>query len=104
MNLAIVVLHFVVPFIGIMSRHIKRRLDLLRAGAILILSMHVVEMYWLVMPNVPNPPFAFHWMDIACLLGPVGIYLAVVFYLMTLYPLIPIGDPRLERALKFENA
>lgn len=102
-SLAIVILHFAVPFIGIMSRNIKRRLGLLQAGAILILAMHVVEMYWLVMPNVPGT-FAFHWMDLACLLGCVGAYLAVVFYLMTIYPLIPIGDPRLERALKFENA
>ena len=102
-SLAIVLLHFAVPFVGIMSRNIKRRLDLLRAGTILILTMHVVEMYWLVMPNVPGT-FAFHWMDAACLLGCVGSYFAVVFWLMTQYPLIPVGDPRLERALKFENA
>lgn len=102
-SLAIVVLHFVVPFVGIMSRNIKRRLDLLGAGTILILAMHVVELYWLVMPNVPGT-FAFHWMDLACLVACLGVYLAVVFYLMTIYPLIPVGDPRLERALKFENA
>ena len=102
-SLAIVFLHFAVPFVGIMSRNIKRRLDLLRAGTILILAMHVVEMYWLVMPNVPGT-FAFHWMDVACLFACVGTYLAVVFWFLTQYPLIPVGDPRLERALKFENA
>jgi hypothetical protein len=43
-------------------------------------------------------------MDAACLLGVAGIYLAIVFYRMTKYPLIPVGDPRLSRALSFENA
>ena len=43
-------------------------------------------------------------MDVACLVGIAGIYLAVVFYRMTKYPLIPIGDPRLARSLAFENA
>jgi hypothetical protein len=106
-SLLIVFFHFAIPFIAIMSRNVKRRLGLLRAGAILLLTMHIVELYWLVMPNVPlekGMTFSFHWMDIACLLACVGAYLALVFRTMTQYPIIPIGDPRLERALKFENA
>ncbi|CAN5474068.1 hypothetical protein BH09MYX1_BH09MYX1_49140 [soil metagenome] len=106
-SLLLIFFHFAVPFVAIMSRNVKRRLGLLRAGAIRLLTMHVVEVYWLVMPNVPLPAgatFGFHPMDIFCLIGPVGAYLAVVFYTMTKYPIIPIGDPRLERSLKFENA
>ncbi len=107
LSLLIVFFHFALPFVAIMSRNIKRRIGLLRAGAVLLLSMHVLELYWFVMPNVPlakGEMFSPHWIDLGCLLGPLGIYLALVFRTMTQYPIIPIGDPRLERALKFENA
>ena len=45
-----------------------------------------------------------HWIDVAALLAVGGIYLSVVLWQMTRYPLVPLGDPRLPRALKFENA
>lgn len=44
-----------------------------------------------------------HWMDIAALFGVGGVYATVVLFQMTRYPLIPIGDPRLSRALTFEQ-
>lgn len=103
-SLGLLLVHFVVPFFLILSRNTKRKIEILRLGAIIILAMHVVELYWFVMPNIPKQEeFAFHWMDIACLLGPVGVYLAVVFRNMASYPIIPVGDPRLSRALKFVN-
>jgi hypothetical protein len=34
----------------------------------------------------------------------IGIYLAVVLKRMLDYPVIPVKDPRLERALQFVNA
>jgi hypothetical protein len=105
-SLAIVFLHFVVPFFTIVSRNAKRRLSVLRIGAIVLLAMHAVEMYWIVMPNYKGGESSFHWMDAACFLGVGGLYLALVFNRMTKHPLIPIGDPRLARSLhhEIENA
>jgi hypothetical protein len=102
-SLLIVVAHFVVPFFLLLSRNAKRRLPLLRLGAIWILVMHVVDVYWLVMPNYNHGDSTVSWIDFACLVGVVGVYLAVVFRNMTRYPLIPVGDPRLARSLAFEN-
>ena len=42
--------------------------------------------------------------DIACLCAVGGTYGAVVFYRMTKFSLVPVGDPRLERSLHFQNA
>jgi hypothetical protein len=103
-SLAIVVLHFVVPFFLLLSRNVKRRAWAVKIGALWLIAMHVVEMYWQVMPYFAGGESTVHWMDFACLLGVAGVYLAVVFYRMTKYPLIPVGDPRLSRALSFENA
>jgi hypothetical protein len=103
-SLLIVIAHFIVPFFLLLSRNVKRRLPALRLGAVWLLVMHVVEIYWLVMPNYNHGESSVSWLDFACLAGVVGVYLAVVFRNMTRYPLIPVGDPRLARSLHFENA
>jgi hypothetical protein len=64
--------------------------------------MHVVEVYWIVMPNYG--PLELNLVDVGCLVGVLGVYLATVLYGMREYPLVAVGDPRLVRALEFENA
>ncbi len=113
-SVAIVVLHLVVPFALLLSRNTKRHAGqkVLALGAALILAMHVVEMYWLVMPNYAaakgiGPDLAGalapHWMDLACLFGVGGVYLAAVFYRMSQHAVVPVGDPRFARSKRFEN-
>lgn len=105
-SLALILFHFVVPFFWTMSRNFKRNLGRLKIGAAIILVMHVVDMYWFVMPNyrLGQEGFTFSWIDAACLLANAGIYGAFVFYRMTQHSLVPVGDPRLGRALEFQNA
>jgi hypothetical protein len=46
-----------------------------------------------------------HFLDsLACLLAVAGIYAAFVFHRMTQFALVPVGDPRLQRSLHFQNA
>ncbi len=101
-SLSLVVMHFFVPFWFLMSRNVKRRLPLLAVGAACMVVMHVVEVYWVIMPNVG--PLAPNFVDAACLLGVFGVYLAAVLRGMLDHSLVPVGDPRLSRALDFENA
>jgi hypothetical protein len=102
LGLALVVMHFFVPFWFLMSRNIKRRLGLLAAGAVCMVIMHVAEVYWIVMPNLG--PLEPNVLDLGCLVGIFGVYLAFVLRGMEEYPLVAVGDPRLSRALEFENA
>lgn len=103
---ALIFLHFILPFFWVMSRNFKRNVGRLQIGAAIILVMHVVDMYWFVMPNfqLGEPGFSFHWLDAACLFAVAGIYGAFVFNRMTQHALVPVGDPRLERSLQFMNA
>ncbi len=94
--------HFILPFAVLLSRNVKRRIHVLPIGCIIILVMHFVELYWIVMPTIG--PLSISWIDVACFLGVGGAYLALVFRSMTRHPLIPVGDPRLPRALQFEQA
>lgn len=104
LSLLLIVGHFIMPFFGIMSRNFKRRLAILRFWVVWILAMHVVQMYWFVMPYYSEHFTPNYLMDPLCLLGVGGIYFGFVFWQMTKHAIIPVGDPRLQRALKFENA
>ena len=95
--------HFFVPFFGILSRNVKRRVPLLAIGAGWLLVMHVLEVYWLVMPYTNGgTALAPHWMDGAALFAVAGTYLAYVFFRMGQHPIVPVGDPRLPESLHHE--
>jgi hypothetical protein len=102
LSLALVLFHFFIPFWFLMSRNIKRRTPLLATGAVIMICMHILEVYWIVMPNFG--PLAPTLTDGACLVGLLGVYLSAVLRGMEDFALVPVGDPRLERALAFENA
>ncbi len=110
-SMIILGVHFVFPFLLMMSRNIKRRPAILAIGVGVLVIMHMVEIYWIVMPNYvpragmePGDALQIHWLDVASLVGIGGVYLAWVFRQMTQHKLIPVGDPRLARSLAFENA
>jgi hypothetical protein len=107
-SISLVVIKFIVPFFLIMSRNAKRNLGLLGLGAGWIATMHLVEMYYWVMPYFGSEdlPLSLSGLmtDIGCILACVGTYLAVVFKRMLNHSVIPLRDPRLSRALGFVNA
>lgn len=103
---AILFAGFVLPFFWTISRWFKRNTGRLKIGAFIILIMHVVDMYWYVMPNyhLGKEGFTFHWLDATCLAAVAGIWGAFVFNRMTQHATVPLGDPRLQRSLEFQNA
>jgi hypothetical protein len=107
-SVSLVVVKFIIPFFAIMSRNAKRNLGLLGLGAGWIVAMHLVEMYYWVMPHFQEGGIAFSPIgfitDIGCVLACVGLYLTVVFRRMLSHPVIPVRDPRLQRAIDFVNA
>lgn len=109
LNLSVIMIiaGFIIPFFILMSRNAKRNLPILTFGAAWVAVMHVVQCYWLYMPyaeqtGLVETTLRIHWLDIAALLAVGGTYLAVVFWNMTRFPLIPVGDPRVQRAIHHE--
>lgn len=96
--------HFVLPFLMLMSRYPKRKAATLVIGAVWLLIMHWVDVFYLVMPSARPDGVPFRLMDLACFAGIGGLFLAVVFWRLGRTNLIPVNDPRLDEALSFENA
>lgn len=104
LSIFLVLGHFALPFLFLISRNVKRRLAMLGFGCVWLLVMHIVDIFWFVMPAVSPGHLSIHWLDVAALLAVGGIYFAVVLFGMVRHPLIPLGDPRLDRSLHHHNA
>jgi hypothetical protein len=99
---ALLFCHFVIPFFFLLSRHVKRNKTTLAIGALWMLAMVYIDMYWLVMPTIDETPNV-GLMDILCLVGLVSALVAGIAYRAQGVNLIPTKDPRLARSLAFEN-
>ena len=95
--------HLLIPFPGLLSRHMKRHRLLLQCWAAWLILMCWADMYWLVMPTMSPHGFTFHLLDITCLLGIGGISIAAIAHRAKRYNLVPVNDPYLPQSLAFEN-
>jgi len=125
-SILLLVAHFFIPFLLLVTKHTKRIRGLLALIALAMLLLHFVDVYWLVMPHVPAEAIAAsttygqvarqvaagggelvgyhpHLMDLTCLIGLVGLLAAGTAHRLRRCALIPLGDPRLGESLAFEN-
>jgi len=102
-SVLLIVGHLLVPFAGLLSRHVKRSRAGLAFFAILLLLMHWVDMYWLVMPALHADVLNFGIIDLACLAGLLGLVLGGFLSRLRAGPLAPVNDPYLEESLRFRN-
>ncbi len=95
--------HFVAPFLFLMSRHMKRRNATLVVGAVWVLLMHGLDVYWIVMPKWSPSAVPLSLLDASLFAGIGGLFAAVAVRRLTRQPLLPVRDPRLAESLQFEN-
>jgi hypothetical protein len=96
--------HFVVPFVLLVSRMIKRRPLFLAITGAYVLVMCWIDLYWLVMPEFSPGVARFGWLDVLCFLGMNGVYSAFFVLRLARHSVVAERDPRLEESLAFENA
>jgi hypothetical protein len=102
-SILLVVGHFVLPFFFLMSRHIKRNPVTLVLGAVWLLGMHYLDLFWMIMPNVYHGNASFGLSEILSFVGVGGVFVGAFTFLLSRAPLIPVKDPRLPESLAFEN-
>jgi len=97
--LVLVVFHFVLPFVFLLSRDVKRNARRLVWIAGLMLVMRWVDLLWQVEPafHVQNP--AMYWAYLSAPIGIGGIWLSLFLRELRKAPLLPINDPYLPEAL-----
>jgi len=109
--------HLLIPFVGIMSRTVRRNKNIMFGWAIALLFFHWLDHYWLIMPQftadltgkitdtsnvLTTGPFVL-MLDGLLAVGLGGIYLGMVLWMGSDKALIPLKDPRLVESLNFKN-
>jgi hypothetical protein len=95
--------HFIVPFFFLLPRTIKRNAVALAAASLWLLAMHLLDLYWLVMPNLHPAGMVPSVLDAAAVLGCCGVFLAAFGFVLKRQALVPLRDPRLPESLTFES-
>lgn len=100
---ALIVGHFFIPFFFLLPRAIKRNPTTLFLGAIWLLGIHYVDLYFVVMPVLHTKGVHFAASDLLALVGVVSLFLGAFAYVSGRSELVPVKDPRLPESLAFEN-
>ena len=109
--------HFVIPFPGLLSRHVKRDAKVLGFWAVWVICFCWLDIYWLIEPQFgaavvkgvvdPSTILSLGPLDIlehlSLLLGIGGIFVWFVIHRASQHAIRPVHDPRLADSLAFQN-
>lgn len=129
-SLLLPISNFFLPFLLLLSRHIKRNRKAFMVAATYLLVVRTLDLYWAVMPNIGahgggahagatdashggaaelgkagghGAHFSIELVDVAALVGIAGLFLATFSFLLKRNKVVCIGDPRLDESLQHEN-
>lgn len=102
-SVLLIFVHFVVPYAVLLSQPSKMDPKKLKFISIWLLFAHLLDLFWLVMPNMSKMKsgYYFSWIDLVFPVLGIGIVMIVFHYFSKNKNLIPVGDPKLQRGLNF---
>ena len=122
MSVSLVIFHFFVPFLLLLTQPAKRSTKRLSFVCVLALVMHVVDIYYIIMPMEQvisakkalkeNPVqkmwqtttgVDLHVFDVVFLLGMAMVLLGSLLCILPRASLFPVRDPRLRESLQLTN-
>ncbi len=97
--------HFIIPFVFLMARTVRRSRPLIALACVWLLGIHVVDWYWMVRAGlmhdgeIVGPQF----IDLFAIAGPVLVFAGLLVRKIASGPLMPLQDPRLDEGLNHKN-
>jgi hypothetical protein len=98
-GVTLILFHFAVPFVVLLSRTVKRAPDLLIKVAIGILVLRVVDLFWLIAPEFHENGLVVHWLDVVLPLSLGALWLAAFVWQLRGRAILPVHDPQFDEAL-----
>jgi hypothetical protein len=95
--------HFALPFLILLPRAVKFRPRALAAIAWWLVLVHLVDIYWLVIPAHVRDAMPLHWLDLAALAAVVGTAVAVAARRQHRVLLVAEGDPFLPQGAAYRS-
>jgi hypothetical protein len=95
-GLFLIVFHFALPFLALLSRGLKRRRQALAIVAGFILFTRLVDLYWLVVPAFYPSGLHLDWLNIVLPVGMGGLWIALFIWQLQRKSLVAVNDPHLK--------
>lgn len=103
LGIALIVFQFIVPFLLLLSRPLKRNVIALSCVVGLIIVMRFVDLMWIVMPGYYQRGLRIHWLNFSVPLALGGLWIATFIWQLKNRPLLPVNAPSLEKALQHDD-
>ncbi len=105
LSMVLIFFHWLLPFLGTMSRHVRRSPKLVAGWGAYILLMHFVDIYWIIMPEAGRGAGGVMGIiaSLLCVGGMVSLMVGLVLYKANQTGVIAARDPRLMESLQFHQ-
>ena len=98
-GVALVLFHFAVPFVLLLSRVIKRTPDLLVKVALGVLFVRLIDLFWLIAPEFHMQGLAISWLDVVLPIALAAVWLGCFVRQLRGRAILPVHDPQFDEAL-----
>jgi len=95
--------HFVIPFLVLLFRNVKRHMLTMRIIVIWFLVIHWVDIYWLVFPTHLEQGANLSWVELTTTIGLGGMFLWLFWQRLSAQALVPKGDSNLQVSIQYDN-
>ena len=98
----LLVFHFALPFLMLLSRELKRNVRALALVAAGLFAVRLLDLYWLIAPDLQghgSHGFHLHWLDVVAPVAIGGLWIALFERELRSRPLLTPGDPELAELL-----
>ena len=99
LSLSLIVFNFIVPFLFLLPRWVKRDSTALVIVSVLVLITQYFDIYWMTYPQLDPHHIVFSWMEVGLLLGFIGLFCFSLFYFLSKYPVVALKDPWQKESL-----
>lgn len=98
-SMALLICRFIVPFLALLPRGLKRNENHVILVSLLILVMQYVDIYWMVYPNFNGGHIVFGLWEIGIFGGFLGIFMIGLLGFFRRNNVVAIRDPRMHEAI-----
>ena len=98
-GILLIVFHFALPFMLLLSRDLKRHANKLVVVAGLVIVMRFVDLFWLIAPEFTPGRLSLSWLYFVTPIGIGGVWIAYFLWQLAQRPLFPVHDPYMEAML-----
>jgi hypothetical protein len=98
-GVTLILAHFVVPFVVLLSRQVKRQSNLLLKVAVFVLLARLVDLFWLIAPEFHDHGVVVSWLDLLLPASLGAIWVGCFISQLRGRAILPLHDPEFDEAL-----